>query len=142
MSVQEKVRKAETKLKKIEELIKTAEECLRIFYRIRDILGRFGIPYPQTSNDLMTIALMITGKAKIRKKTLMSDVADELRLCLNVIDTLNEIYNRMHRGGYSELLEVITARRQEELEAEEELAEEEADKIIEKFKQKRGLGLG
>ena len=48
----------------------------------------------------------------------------------------------MHRGGYSELLEVITARRQEELEAEEELAEEEADKIIEKFKQKRGLSLG
>ena len=89
----------------------------------------------------MCIRDRITGRAKVRKKTLMSDVADELRLCLNVIDTLNEIYNRMHRGGYSELLEVITARRQEELEAEEELAEEEADKIIEKFKQKRGLGL-
>lgn len=141
MSVQKQVRKAETKLKKIEELISTAEECLRVFYRIRDLLGRFGVLHPQLGNDIMSIALLIAGKGRIRKKTIMADVMDELKLCLNVIDTLNEIYNRMHKGGYSELLEVITARRQEEIEEEEELAEEEADKIIEKFKQKRGLGL-
>ena len=142
MSEQEKVKKAETKLKKIEELIKTAEECLSVFYRIRDLLGRFGVLYPHMGNDIMSIALLIAGKGRVRKKRMLPDVVDELKLCLDVIDTLNEIYNRMHRGGYSELIEVVTARRQEELEAEEELAEEEADKIIEKFKQKRGLGLG
>jgi len=141
LSVQKQVRKTETKLKKIEELIKTAEDCLRMFYRVRDLLGRFGVLHPQLGNDIMSIALLIAGKGRVRKRGVLPEVMDELKLCLDVIDTLNEIYSRMHKGGYSELLEVVSARRQEELEEEEELAEEEADEIIEKFKQKRGLGL-
>ena len=48
----------------------------------------------------------------------------------------------MHKGGYSELFEMMTAMRQEEIEEEEELTEEEVSKLIDKFKQKRRLSLG
>jgi len=144
LSVQKQLKKAETKLKKIEELIKTAEECYTLYTKIRNVLGRFGILQPHTSRmDIMSIALMISGKGKVRKKKVMdSELYDELRVCLDAIDTLNEIYNRMHKGGYSELFEMMTAMRQEEIEEEEELTEEEVSKLIDKFKQKRRLSLG
>jgi len=143
LSVQERRRSGLGRFKKISELISRARDCYDLYIEIRSILHRFGlISIGSTTTDIfrMAISFTLATRKKVKTNPIPDDVSKELKECIDALETLNYIYNKLSRREYEEIFSIIRPRKTiEEEEIEEEIASEKVDMIIEKFKKKRGI---